>query len=362
MVGKYPACVLFIEIMPELLDVNVHPAKTEVRFSNEKAIFDLIYYAAKNAITNDASRPQVQLKNRPNTDILQPPVPETVQTDLYSFNSEIAKSETPVEETRPVTFAPSVIDRKPETPSGIYMNSSERISYMKNNGEDEIDLSVRTSTVLDEIKNDSEAVYSENPEKEVKRGENSEVSFKYLGEAFRTYIFAEYNGRLAIIDKHAAHERMLYNKLKKDNGSNGSQLMLKPCTVVLSKEEYIAVTDNLDMMRSAGFEIDDFGNGSVIVRACPLNLEKEDVTQLVTEIAGYLTQNKKNILPEQLDWIYHSIACRAAVKAGNKQTDYELIEFTKQLLSDESVRYCPHGRPVLIELTKYELDKQFGRV
>ncbi len=365
MVGKYPACVLFIEIMPELLDVNVHPAKTEVRFSNEKAIFDLIYYAAKNAITNDASRPQVQLKSRPNTDILQPPVPETVQTDLYSFNSEIAKSEPPVEETRPVTFAPSVTDREPETPSGIYMNSSERISYMKNNGDDEIDLSVRTATTFDEPskpQNDSEAVYSENPEKEVKRGENSEVSFKYLGEAFRTYIFAEYNGRLAIIDKHAAHERMLYNKLKKDNGSNGSQLMLKPCTVVLSKEEYIAVTENLDMMRSAGFEIDDFGNGSVIVRACPLNLEKEDVTQLVTEIAGYLTQNKKNILPEQLDWVYHSIACRAAIKAGNKQTDYELIEFAKQLLSDESVRYCPHGRPVLIELTKYELDKQFGRV
>lgn len=191
---------------------------------------------------------------------------------------------------------------------------------------------------------------------------DSEVTFKYLGEAFKTYIFAEYNGKLAVIDKHAAHERMLYNKLKKDNGSNGSQLMLKPCTVVLSKEEYVAVTENLEMIRSAGFEIDDFGDGAVIVRACPLNLENEDVTQLITEIAGYLTQNKRDILPEQLDWVYHSIACRAAIKAGNKQTDYELIEFTKQLLSDESVRYCPHGRPVLIELTKYELDKQFGRV
>lgn len=357
MVGKYPACVLFIELIPELLDVNVHPAKTEVRFSNEKAIFDLIYYAAKNAIANDSSRPQVQLKNRPNIDILQPPVPETVQTDLYSFASDTVKSEQPVAEPRNITEPDSSVNLRSEPPRGIYMNTSERVSYMKNNGDDEIDLSLRTSVPFE-----SETVSVENPEKEVRRGENSEVSFKYLGEAFKTYIFAEYNGRLAIIDKHAAHERMLYNKLKKDNGSNGSQLMLKPCTAVLPKEEYIAVVENLDMLRNAGFEIDDFGDGSVIVRACPLNLEKEDVTQLVSEIAGYLAQNKKDILPEQLDWVYHSIACRAAIKAGNKQTDYELIEFTKQLLSDESVRYCPHGRPVLIELTKYELDKQFGRV
>lgn len=360
MVGKYPACVLFIEMIPELLDVNVHPAKTEVRFSNEKAIFELVYYAAKNAISNDASRPQAQLKSKPVSDILQPPIREAEQTDLYSLNSEAATDKPPVFSSGPV------INTEENIPSRIQLNTPERVTYKKYNYEDEIDLSVKTaeafSNPFDDDDDDDETVYSENPNKDIKKGVDSEVAFKYLGEAFKTYIFAEYNGKLAVIDKHAAHERMLYNKLKKDNGSNGSQLMLKPCTVVLSKEEYVAVTENLEMIRSAGFEIDDFGDGSVIVRACPLNLENEDVTQLITEIAGYLTQNKRDILPEQLDWVYHSIACRAAIKAGNKQTDYELIEFTKQLLSDESVRYCPHGRPVLIELTKYELDKQFGRV
>lgn len=359
MVGKYPACVLFIEMIPELLDVNVHPAKTEVRFSNEKAIFELVYYAAKNAISNDASRPQAQLKSKPVSDILQPPIPETEQTDLYSLNSEATTDKPPVFSSSPV------INTEENIPSRIQLNTPERVTYKKYNYEDELDLSVRTAELFNnpfDEDDDDETVYSENPNKDIKKGVDSEVSFKYLGEAFKTYIFAEYNGKLAVIDKHAAHERMLYNKLKKDNGSNGSQLMLKPCTVVLSKEEYVAVTENLEMIRSAGFEIDDFGDGSVIVRACPLNLENEDVTQLITEIAGYLTQNKRDILPEQLDWVYHSIACRAAIKAGNKQTDYELIEFTKQLLSDESVRYCPHGRPVLIELTKYELDKQFGRV
>lgn len=360
MVGKYPACVLFIEMIPELLDVNVHPAKTEVRFSNEKAIFELVYYAAKNAISNDASRPQAQLKSKPVSDILQPPIREAEQTDLYSLNSEAATDKPPVFSSGPV------INTEENIPSRIQLNTPERVTYKKYNYEDEIDLSVKTaeafSNPFDDDDDDDETVYSENPNKDIKKGVDSEVAFKYLGEAFKTYIFAEYNGKLAVIDKHAAHERMLYNKLKKDNGSNGSQLMLKPCTVVLSKEEYVAVTENLEMIRSAGFEIDDFGDGAVIVRACPLNLENEDVTQLITEIAGYLTQNKRDILPEQLDWVYHSIACRAAIKAGNKQTDYELIEFTKQLLSDESVRYCPHGRPVLIELTKYELDKQFGRV
>ena len=360
MVGKYPACVLFIEMIPELLDVNVHPAKTEVRFSNEKAIFELVYYAAKNAISNDASRPQAQLKSKPVSDILQPPIREAEQTDLYSLNSEAATDKPPVFSIGPV------INTEENIPSRIQLNTPERVTYKKYNYEDEIDLSVKTaeafSNPFDDDDDDDETVYSENPNRDIKKGVDSEVAFKYLGEAFKTYIFAEYNGKLAVIDKHAAHERMLYNKLKKDNGSNGSQLMLKPCTVVLSKEEYVAVTENLEMIRSAGFEIDDFGDGAVIVRACPLNLENEDVTQLITEIAGYLTQNKRDILPEQLDWVYHSIACRAAIKAGNKQTDYELIEFTKQLLSDESVRYCPHGRPVLIELTKYELDKQFGRV
>lgn len=359
MVGKYPACVLFIEMIPELLDVNVHPAKTEVRFSNEKAIFELVYYAAKNAISNDASRPQAQLKSKPVSDILQPPIPEAEQADLYSLNSEATTDKPPVFSSSPV------INTEENIPSRIQLNTPERVTYKKYNYEDELDLSVRTAEAFSnpfDDDDDDETVYSENPNKDIKKGVDSEVAFKYLGEAFKTYIFAEYNGKLAVIDKHAAHERMLYNKLKKDNGSNGSQLMLKPCTVVLSKEEYVAVTENLEMIRSAGFEIDDFGDGAVIVRACPLNLENEDVTQLITEIAGYLTQNKRDILPEQLDWVYHSIACRAAIKAGNKQTDYELIEFTKQLLSDENVRYCPHGRPVLIELTKYELDKQFGRV
>ncbi len=168
--------------------------------------------------------------------------------------------------------------------------------------------------------------------------------------------------KLIIIHTHAAHEIMLFNKLKKETGKNGSQMLLSPISVTLSKEEYTAILENIDTVRESGFEIDDFGEGTVIVRACPLNLEKENIVSLITEIAGYLLKNQRDILPEKLDWIYHSIACRAAIKAGNDNSDYELMRFVKKLLTDKDVRYCPHGRPVIVEMTKYELDKQFGRI
>ena len=188
------------------------------------------------------------------------------------------------------------------------------------------------------------------------------LDFRLIGEAFKAFIFVECEGKLLIIDKHAAHERMLFDALKKENGSAGSQMLLCPVTVTLAKDEYAAVTEHMDVLTQAGFEAEDFGEGAVRVRACPLNLEKEDITALVTEIAGYLLKNKREVLSKKLDWIYHSIACRAAIKAGNDTKDYELYEFTKRLLQNEDIRYCPHGRPVLIELTRHELDRQFGRV
>ena len=357
MVGRYPACVLFLTLSPELVDVNVHPAKTEVRFSNEKAIFDAVYYAAKNALSNDNSRPQVKLESGAvktntnlNSNILSAPVPEAQQRSFSDYTL-------PEREKILDSFNNPFVNKESEPAKSTQYTFNEPKSEYSNK-DDEIDLSVKTGELNSPA--ESQPVQPITLKNEENRKE--EVSFKYLGEAFKTYIFAEYNGKLVIIDKHAAHERMLFNKLKKNLKNEGSQLLLKPVSVVLSKDEYIAVTENLEIMKNAGFEIDDFGNGTVLVRSCPLDLEKEDITELVSEVASYLASNKKDVLPEKLDWIYHNISCRAAIKAGNIQTDYELIEFTKQLLADDEVRYCPHGRPVLIELTKYELDKQFGRI
>ena len=359
MVGRYPACVLFITTPPQAVDVNVHPAKTEVRFSNEKAIFDVIYYAAKNALNGDDSRPQASFKRN---ELLEPAKSEPVQERLI------------IDETSPVASSSDIGYNSfaekhrnayiPNKPQQIFYDRG-KTDYNKSNDDDTIDLSVRTAvptqSVTPPISENKTEISEEFGVKIVDDNEKA-VDIRYIGEAFKTYIFAEFDGKLIIIDKHAAHERMLFNKLKKENGKNGSQMLLSPISVTLSKEEYTAILENIDTVRESGFEIDDFGEGTVIVRACPLNLEKENIVSLITEIAGYLLKNQRDILPEKLDWIYHSIACRAAIKAGNDNSDYELMRFVKKLLTDKDVRYCPHGRPVIVEMTKYELDKQFGRI
>lgn len=359
MVGRYPACVLFITTPPQAVDVNVHPAKTEVRFSNEKAIFDVIYYAAKNALNGDDSRPQASFKRN---ELLEPAKSEPIQERLI------------IDETSPVASSSDIGYNSfaekhrnayiPNKPQQIFYDSG-KTNYNKSNDDDTIDLSVRTAvptqSVTPPISENKTEISEEFGVKIVDDNEKA-VDIRYIGEAFKTYIFAEFDGKLIIIDKHAAHERMLFNKLKKENGKNGSQMLLSPISVTLSKEEYTAILENIDTVRESGFEIDDFGEGTVIVRACPLNLEKENIVSLITEIAGYLLKNQRDILPEKLDWIYHSIACRAAIKAGNNNSDYELMRFVKKLLTDKDVRYCPHGRPVIVEMTKYELDKQFGRI
>ena len=116
-----------------------------------------------------------------------------------------------------------------------------------------------------------------------------------------------------------------------------------------------------EILRSAGFDVEDFGQGSVLVRSCPLDLSSEDIEPLFTEVAQYLMEHRHEVEPAKLDWLYHNVACRSAIKAGDNTSGYELDRFVARLLSDDSIRYCPHGRPVLIRLTRGELEKQFGR-
>ena len=184
-----------------------------------------------------------------------------------------------------------------------------------------------------------------------------------LGEVFKTYIICEYDGKVVMIDKHAAHERIIYNKMKvaaRDNVS--SQVLLSPVKVTLAKNEYTAVIENIEAFISAGYLIEDFGDGVVVVRECPMLITGDDVEDTVIEMASYLTENRTNIETEIIDRIHHTSACKAAIKAGYKNSMTEMRVLAEQVLYDESVRYCPHGRPVLIELSKYELEKQFGRI
>ena len=203
----------------------------------------------------------------------------------------------------------------------------------------------------------------EKPPEEKPRQIVSDFSSRILGEAFGTYIIVEYSkDQLMFIDKHAAHERLLYERLKASRCGCEAQALLEPVTVNLDMEEYTAVIAHEQELSRAGFEVSDFGAGTVLVRTAPLLLEGQDAASAVMEIAGYLASFKTEITTEHMDWVYHNVACRAAIKAGDHTSRQELISLAVELERNPQVRYCPHGRPVYILLGRREIEKQFGRV
>ena len=182
-----------------------------------------------------------------------------------------------------------------------------------------------------------------------------------MGEAFRTYILAQYHDELILIDKHAAHERILYEKLLAGYGKVDGQLLMTPVSVVLSAAEKNALLADETLLADAGFEVEDFGGSSVLVRAVPANVPAESVERLTEEIAAKLAVNAHDTLSEKTDWVLHSIACRAAIKAGDQNPAQTLLSLAKDILDGVVPPFCPHGRPVLIHLSQKELEKQFGR-
>lgn len=350
MVGRFPGCVLNIECNTSFVDVNVHPAKIEVRFANEKPVFELVYYGVKNAIemldtpkeaSFSSSRPaQTTVNGR--IDFFKPQQDNVTQMQFKQEQS--ADDFWRVASTSPVS-------KKPEYDEG-FDNGAQKTARL--------DLEkITRPTAEEKTENEPKAV-----ESLPKKGSAQEVDipdFRLVGEIFKTYIIIEMDGDCYMIDKHAAHERMNYEALKAST-QIASQVLLTPEAVRLSREEYNAVISNLDLYSKCGFLIEDFGNSTVLVRECPSILDGEDVAGLVQETSAKLLEGKTDITPEQMDWIFHSTSCRAAVKAGDKTSPYEMELFVKKLLANPNIRYCPHGRPVMIKLSKYDIEKQFGRI
>lgn len=324
MVGRFPGCVLNIEMNSSLVDVNVHPAKIEVRFANEKPVFELVYYGVKSAIENLDTPLEVKFDEKPQQ--------TTVNGRIDFF--------------KPKEEAPTQIQFKQTNPNDFW-----RVAAPSLNEE------IKTEPV---IKKEEEQVKPVEPPRKPEP-EIEIPDFKLIGEIFKTYIIIEMDNAVYMIDKHAAHERMNFERLKASTVIN-SQVLLSPVTVRLSAEEYNAVCDNLELYSKCGFMIEDFGNSTVIVRECPSILDGEDIEDLVLETAQKLMQGKTDITPEQMDWIFHSTSCRAAVKAGDNTSSYEQELFVKKLLSMPNIRYCPHGRPVMTKMSKHDIEKQFGRV
>lgn len=190
-----------------------------------------------------------------------------------------------------------------------------------------------------------------------------QTKLRFIGEAFDTYIIVEKNDKeVLIIDKHAAHERIIYEKLKADKETKNVQYLLIPITVTLDKIDYDAAISNLDMFSKCSFDVEDFGNGTLLVRSAPQYIDATEIPDCIEEMCGYIASGKNDIFTEKMDWFYHNVACRSAIKAGNKSTQAELMEIAWTLEKNPQIKYCPHGRPVCIVMTKYEIEKQFGRM
>ncbi len=360
MVGRFPACVLNIELNPAQVDVNVHPAKTEVRFANEKPIFDLVYYAVKTAIENDRAVKEVEFKENPI--YRQEPKNVYQNNDNKSFQAKFdffkKKDEPPSQQvikTKPRENFWQVEAPKPEYKIARDEKPKPRVDI---NIEYEEPEEISTAESKDALKEqDIEKVVITDE----KDNENFIPNFKLIGEAFKTYLIVEIENELYFIDKHAAHERMNFERFKAQ-ATVETQMLLAPVVVNLTKDEFIAISENVELIKKCGFELEEFGESQIIVRAIPSLVDGDSVKDLMLEIAQKLLEHKTDILPDKIDWIYHSASCRGAVKAGDYTSRQEQEMFVKKLLSMPNIRFCPHGRPVFIKMSKYDIEKQFGRV
>lgn len=375
MVGRFPACVLNIELDPAMVDVNVHPAKTEVRFANEKPVFDLVYYGVKTAIENDRTVKTAELKNNSfnfdnksayeNTiESVYAPKAEnkSFEAKLNFFKKKDAEPVQQVIKTKPKENFWQVNSPKPEYKASkpqLDIEYDETLDTQENEVKPRVNTEINQPQVREEVP--QQTVQKQVVIRDEKDNENIIPNFKLIGEAFKTYLLVEIENDLYFIDKHAAHERMNYEKFK-SQATVETQMLLSPVAVNLGKDEFIAVEENIELIRQCGFELEVFGESQVIVRAVPSLVDGDDVKDLILEISEKLLEHKTDILPDKIDWIYHSASCRGAVKAGDYTSRQEQEMFVEKLLSMPNIRFCPHGRPVFIKMSRYEIEKQFGRV
>ena len=345
MAGKMPACVLHLTVPFGAVDVNVHPSKIEVRFLNEKPIFDVVYHGVKSAL-NEGDTPKIvtfgkreipeAVGDSGEQTVFRVPARQNERPDSpFASISPVPARNYAVNDVEPIVEVPPLSSRRSETVSPASISVETAAEPIQAAGP------VAQQPGIFPVKED--------------------LSGRFIGEVFKTYILMERGDELVFIDKHAAHERMLYEKLKAQGGRAFQQMLLQPVPVTLDKLEYSAALESLDVFADAGFELEDFGSGTVLVRSAPMILGGENISDAVEEIAGYLQSCKNDVTTEKLDWLYHNVACRAAVKAGDSASPQELYELALRV-KNEDVRYCPHGRPVLFILKRKELERLFGRV
>ena len=360
MVGRFPACVLEIDMPVQAVDVNVHPAKTEVKFLSEREVFDAVHYAVLSTLSRAAGRPEWKAPEkkqepapRPQAQpkAVQPPKPGFYQTMQASEYRRQAAQQPAVKPAQPVLASPVQLPRSEPAPvqQTFVLPKQEAKSEVK----PEPKIEVRPEPKPEPVKT---------PEPQQQTLPVPEEPFRIIGEALHTYIIVEQGEAVLFLDKHAAHERIRFEALKKEDHPIMAQLLLAPVSAELSREEAAAVLENKALLERCGFETEDFGGGDVLIRQIPSDVDVEDAKALLQELAGDLLAGK-TLDPDSLrDNLLHTIACKSAIKAGWLTSDEELRRLVQEVLSRDDIKYCPHGRPVCVTLTKRQLEKQFKRV
>ncbi len=365
---KFPACVLRLTIPPSIIDVNVHPAKVEVRFTDDRVIADGIYFAVKNAILLNNSPEEITIKTPPAAESPKPQdpaaekLPEYTQMDMPQ-TGEVKEIVPAYREEMPLQ---SVVPNEHENIGQGTVGSpnkdkdpGDEIDGNKSGSENTTaetsgNMVFRYITAASFEKKEVPTAAAPEPPKE--------IYFRVIGEAFKNYIIAEIENDIVFVDKHAAHERILFEKLRSGRSKLICQMLLTPCEVLLEFDEFNALINNTDLVHELGFDFEISGNSKVDVTGIPSMLDGCDPADLIIELAKNISDNKNDPMPEILDNMYHTFACKAAIKANDITSLTELSEIVRTILTDERIRYCPHGRPVMFKLSKRELEKQFKRV
>lgn len=401
MVGKFPACVLNVNLNPALLDANISPAKTEVRFSEEKAVFDAIYIAVKNGLHGYNESREIQLPKAENSNVNNPSVreetpptvaipagravaaenkPAPVQTVAVSqiaqpvqvVPTERAQSVCSVQNTQPVrkenAFAMPL--ENPQPVEQQVLNEVLPPLFKDNTSEakkEEQDFSgfeflSKKSFEKTEIKREEAPEEKTASQPTISESDcEPRAEIRVIGELFKTYILCESGDSLVLIDKHAAHERINFERFKKGQNLHG-QLLLEPCEVFLAPEEYEAVRRFNGKLENIGLLLKFLDNGKVLVEGVPQSLEEADPEELLQSITDILSKGDDNAEGALFDDVLHSMACKASIRAHENQDISELTYLANIVFYDKNIRYCPHGRPVLTQISKKQIEKYFGRI
>ena len=357
MVGKFPSCVLHLDFPAHLVDVNVHPAKTEVKFLNEKNIFDCVHYGVLGALNQTPDRPQMQFKT-PSQPAPRKAAPAKQETFFRTMDAQEFKA------------FQSAIKQAPRPDPVAAMATANAVSTTP---------VVRQAPILPNVSAKEYAVPPTPPvppeppvppmppvppipePEQIAMEMPKEIPWRVVGELYNSYIIVEQGEDAFLIDKHAAHERILFEKLKANQESISSQLLLAPQTLRLQADDRAILLENRELLSSLGFEVEEFGTDTLLIRQIPMDLSQDDAAATLEAMAADLAMGRREKATTVRDEILHTVACKAAIKAGWITDKKELTALVETVMSREELKYCPHGRPICISLSKKQLEKQFKR-